>query len=114
MIDLSKLAPAPWSVEAGEGLVDGNGLPLLQADDDVWLLTLEASALARNALDVMMRRGWEPRRYECPMGGNPSWQAYWSDGRCVDATNLWPNPFTALVEADKWFRENVEKEQTNA
>jgi hypothetical protein len=63
-------------------------------------------ALARNAFDVMMRRGWGIFRLK-----DETWRVQdefslwlWNDGRFFDG----PDPFTALVEADRWYRENVE------
>ena len=60
--------------------------------------------VARAAFDVMMRRKW--------MAINPPWQ---DKGWCVTnqrrqqiSTQHWPDPFTAVVEADKWFATNVE------
>jgi hypothetical protein len=62
-------------------------------------------SLARNAFDVMMRRHWEPEQMLAEKG-----QPWGVDSaerqlptRLVDMR--WPDPFTALVEADKWFRE---------
>lgn len=137
MIDLSKLTPAPWAVveECPEGPFDigqrtvvgpesvtiielkNDGCASDPSPDYVHLFKADAEfiALARNAFDVMMRRGWTANRQE--------------DGWWVDATfdnaddsdnwhpdnfqrwireKLWPDPFTALVEADRWFKEHVE------
>lgn len=73
----------------------------------------EFAATAAEAFRVMMRRGWRPSR-DRPDGG---W--YVSNRQMIEATvglpderypkRIWPDPFTALVEADKWYRENVEK-----
>lgn len=73
------------------------------------------AALARNALDVMMRRGWgvvlNPEAG--PMQG---WlvelpnASYPMGTKMYDLVNArWKDPFTALVEADAWYREHVEK-----
>lgn len=115
-MDFRKLTPAPQVAEWRDGsksfimTVAGvsNAGPWLQCSRD----DAEFYALARNAFDVMMRRGWQPYRLksgqwdvqecdtrECPEplceNGMP---AAWGD-----------DPFTALVEADKWYKENVEK-----
>jgi hypothetical protein len=75
------------------------------------VLSPEDYERARNALlaeDVKMRRGWFAVRD--------------SSGRWVAAENVaerisavegrgarhWPHPFTALIEADEWYKANVE------
>lgn len=67
----------------------------------------EFGTIAAEAFRIMMRRGWTPRRYE---SGPPIW---W-----VDFGPLYPmktapiemdDPFTALCEADRWYRLEVEK-----
>ncbi len=72
--------------------------------------------LARNALDVMTRRGW----YACRTSyeGEPPSECWIVCSRTAsgEAPNVmyryraetewsWSNPFTALVEADRWMRE---------
>lgn len=127
-MDLSKLTPAPWLIH--EDLESGGvyiprklgGCPLLHPeldDDPVDLAALEFAALARNAFDVMMRQNWVPVRvygqwhdhgrksppFNRVMGYR--WtvrEIEWGFGNDVYFTD----PFTALVEADKWYRENVE------
>lgn len=93
--DLRKLTPAPW-VLGGDLSVNGEWWPDGAA---------EFIVLAREALDVMMRRGWGVKKawyggWEIIGGGSlfeESKRESWGD-----------DPFTALVEADKWYRENVE------
>jgi hypothetical protein len=124
-MDLSKLSPAPWRILESS---DKEENPCLLAADNSWLTcgvhsdscingldNAEFIAVARNAFDVMTRRGWHAEKcsesddwvvLKSLWGGddalerlcNDEWQkaAYASD------------PFTALVEADKWYRENVE------
>lgn len=70
-----------WALLHGEA---GNGTIVPQRDD------LEFIALARNAFDVLMRRGWHPSRDSA--GG------WWCE--YVHA----PDPFTALVLADEWYK----------
>ena len=74
--------------------------------------------LARNAFDVMMRRGWSVRP-NCDCFGKPlpGWKVekIEADGYTSNWVNCelafhHPDPFTALVEADKWYRKNVERE----
>lgn len=122
MIDLEKLSPAPWGSGPGTDIPED-----LAKDDFYWggptdwgagsliehfrngqgqeswdqLKTdIDFIALARNAFDVMMRRGW----YPIPYFGK--WRAHGADGYMGDK---FPDPFTALVETDKWYKENVEK-----
>jgi hypothetical protein len=70
-------------------------------------------ALGRNAFDVMMRRRWSP--VASPIAG--TWRVDTDDGAYFaygkedeDGVNPaeFADPFTALVEADRWYRENVE------
>lgn len=116
MMDLRKLAPAPFTqVRWGNELYavdDANGRAVAHFAN---VADAKQCVLARNALDVMMRRGWHAE--------------HWSDGWGVDATfdgsvdyedwhkspfalwldaKRWPDSFTALVEADKWYKDNVE------
>jgi len=123
-MDLNKLTPAPWFWSkcgnwifgpdvngiVGEHILcyntDDDGLHGEQADKDF-------IALARNAFDVMMRRGWSPCLAE-EDGPLDEWTLFDSGGlpviSCPGVTvpRIWPDPFTALVEADEWYKENVE------
>jgi hypothetical protein len=126
--DLKAISPAPWLVRPQEfddwGLVRaGDGKPVLstccesrigdarnlpygperEAGPPEVAANAEFAALARNAYDVMMRRGWYAG--PCNKGG---WEAFYADGTPVDG--LSPNighadPFTALVAADAWMKE---------
>ncbi len=98
--DPAKLTEPPWELDA-----DG-----WCPEADVWE-NQPFIALARNAYDVMMRRGWYPVPVEselwnvCTQGlagklPEEFWEA-WRKLRFAD-------PFTALVEADAWYREHVE------
>lgn len=120
-INLEKLTPAPWEVN-GVALIhnprriDPAGRvafmePHCQRSDAAFI------ALARNAFDVMMRRGWHAVRDRSRDGQH--WVAvsyekdpYESNPIMTDEDGLedWrPDPFTALVEADAWYKANVEK-----
>lgn len=119
-IDLNKLTPAPWEV-SGSGrsdhaicgdATDTGNRPLFERwdgkSDDT---DAQFCALARNAFDVMMRRGWSAIQQP-----DDSWGVFLRDcdnGYLIvsSGVRLWSDPFTALIEADKWYRENV-KEQT--
>ncbi len=121
-MDLSKLTPAPWTESHGSSPIADTGdyfpwcnlsgpdrtIAIFEerryADSGDETDDAEFCALARNAFDVMMRRGWTPLRTdsgewwiieEFDFLGAPAWR--------------WPDPFTALVEADKWYSEHVEK-----
>lgn len=105
-IDLSKLAPAPWKArdcEVESAPINEKG-DVMMIYDEGGHNEADAAfiALARNAFDVMMRRGWGVEN----RGG---WYATSKYGdRAVGGTDLYPDPFTALVEADAWYKQNVE------
>lgn len=70
--------------------------------------------LARNAWDVMVRRGWGVHRRH-PEGWVVSGmlgECHLSDAHLAFAEwvsmTIFQDPFTALVEADRWYKENVE------
>lgn len=116
-IDLTKLFSAPW--KRGEGdpytVVGAGGSPILLSewDNDDGIACLEFAALARNAFDVQMRRGWETYRKNdgrwyvamkgIENGADRYFQLY------HHFPNGWSDPFTALVETDAWYRETTEK-----
>lgn len=112
--DPSKLSPAPWTATSA-GII----LPVAIADREHgsrpdW----EFCALARNAFDVMLRRGWyaAPRLHHrfdtwqtwevCHNGSEPVMPLRW---HWEPHQGVFDDPFTALVEADRWYRENVER-----
>lgn len=119
-MNLDQLTPAPWKAELGDVLAGkfqqeiaccfcGSGqaaMPCHPDEEDV--ARAEFIALARNAFDVMMRRGWNPVKVD------GKWQVSGTDesGRweTTPLCTWFPDPFTALVEADKWYRENVEEQ----
>lgn len=98
MIDLSKLSPAPWVSDKDADIWHGSHLIFRHTgcnEDDA-----DFCALARNAFDVMMRRGWNVYK---EMDG-------WSIGNDSFLRGMGDcDPFTALVEADKWYAENIER-----
>ena len=65
----------------------------------------EFIALARNAFDVMMRRGW----WASFDGGlHPEkWSVHGKGSGFLRDQKMHDDPFTALVEADKWYKENI-------
>ncbi len=113
-MDLSKLTPAPWQADYQPAL----WRVISQSEDTVVTAMLdepdaEFIALARNAFDVMMRRGWWPSWEE-----DGDWRLDEPGDVCTELgewvrANPFPDPFTALVEADKWYREHVEATPTS-
>ena len=116
-MDVSKLTPAPWEAEEFDSDYGSGALYAKPHGRFIGVMgenytDAEFIALARNAFDVMMRRGWR-------VGKKPgcvdafvveSWQQV--EGKILWSP-VWPghvssDPFTALVEADKWYKENVE------
>lgn len=96
--------PAPWHAnecQNGWTADNGAGVPMLVGGKDA----IEAAVLAHNAFDVMTRRGWHPERWE------HGWVVRLSPTRVHSKNSLgigFDDPFTALVEADKWYVENTE------
>lgn len=71
------------------------------------LADAEFFALARRAFDVMMRRGLGVVRLATGWAAALPTSELYEDLR----RQRWDCPFTALIEADKWYRENVEASQ---
>lgn len=111
-MNISKLTPAPWTWEGRyfAGMVLGgrpNGEVIGKIDPNRNGNGKDADgefiALARNAFDVMMRREWQAEKNQY------GWRAKDIDGVWCEVYELgYSDPFTALVEADKWYRQNVE------
>lgn len=111
-MDVSKLSPAPWRLSGCEKHPDGgkvicnklrdaNGKTVLSADD------LEFAALARNAFEVMVRRGWSAHN----TANKGLWFVDVPTRRPFDGGSIRikaDDPFTALVEADAWYAANIE------
>ncbi len=114
-MDLDKLSPAPWKAEPADmitpPLVSVNGITLLlaTAGGPIGNSAVEFVALARNAFSVMMQRGWFVRLMPIR-----EWIVYDEfSGPIWDKKNKrhppkFYDPFTALVEVDKWYKEHVE------
>lgn len=133
-IDLSKLTPAPWRTERRYSngceiiprikctpdsnrecgwIADLIGAPYLGYEST--LVNAEFIALARNAFDVMLRRGW--CAIQQPSGRwavKIDWSAIGNSGGMQSgfAPQQHADPFTALVETDAWYKENVEGKDT--
>lgn len=112
-IDLENLTPVPWTSVRQFGAEPPYRCVIANNMDAFAMVEREADAdfiaLARDAFDVMMRRGWQV------MSIDGRWHVHdgvdgnsylWIGG--VGAYPIPADPFTALVEADKWYRENVE------
>lgn len=70
-----------------------------------------AFLLGRQALDIMMRRKWSPSYVGegwsvADVLGDPLFPK-WDAGAMVWMEPLFADPFTALVEAEKWYVANV-------
>ena len=121
-IDLTKLTSAPWHTggttfrpsgprknvwsEAAKGMQSGEILAENCRANDA-----EFIALARNAFDILMCRGWSVYRRS-----NKKW--------AVDVPLRIPHdggiavferddPFTAVDEAEKWYKEHVVRRHEN-
>lgn len=114
MDDLNKLSPVPWVTVSSRDLfpaVVASGICTVAIDFEN-----ETDAafvcLARNAFDVMMRRGWYVGRYPANKKWfvsfhSPKFDTILSREKC-GYKHYHSDPFTALVEADKWYAANVE------
>ncbi len=137
-MNLENLTPAPWATfvttvtaEPGYGRAffpfkgAAERTPIAHLDCTIGKAEFECAnaefiALARNAFDVMMRRGWWPELV-FKDGNNQQWKVKclwghfwtndWEEERIKKGPTVrtWPDPFTALVEAEKWLVENLEK-----
>ncbi len=123
-LDLTKLTPAPWTFCDHEGEANWDVSADIADDvlrvadgissevgEDQNMANLAFIAIARNAFDVMMRRGWFVVPNYCNRPGT-FWRV--KTGLAGDLEidwKEWSDPFTALVKADAWYRENVEKSQ---
>jgi hypothetical protein len=113
-MDLSKLTPAPW-VSDKDGRVwldsgcDSSLVADLNEEDDA-----QFCALARNAIDVMVRREWTVTKWgygeSKDKWGVTTFKGDWPHELLGmgPLANSHPDPFTALVEADSWYKANVE------
>ncbi len=130
MIDLTRLTPAPWlhfperrtiaSPHHGY-LASCESLPgnINRDNTNAAFITL-----ARNAFDVRLRRWWYSRFRKADWYGPAAFYVYDQEGyevrrkqsgtaQLADPTYFYSDdPDTCLVEADAWYRENVEKGAT--
>ncbi len=131
-LDLHNLTPAPWEGYQGDTddaqtvyvqvvgpdrkcLFDTcNSTAAVVSDDsdsdgpyfrdEVGLANLRFAAAARNAFDVMMRRKIFPI-IRCG-----KWAVDVAPCQHISADD----PFTALIEADAWYKQNVEKTEAKS
>ena len=108
MFDPSKLTPLPWKANFVDGTIDYANLEVIDFNDT----DLEFIAIARNAFDVATRRGWGVARTHNGLWFVPAISMELE----IRGNGLFlTDPFTALVEADRWYREHVEaKHETPA
>lgn len=119
MVNLKKLTPEPWIDKKS---VHGNKYRYIHfkgsSTEEYTTLELKPTdarfiALARKAFGIMMRRGWqtyplEDGWWEVANGDGKWW------GEVLPPILAWSNPFTALVEADKWYVKNVERKSNDS
>lgn len=115
-MNTDKLSPAPWNAEGLRVWHEGQTVSLIamlkfeteveHAEDDA-----EFIALARNAFDVLQRRPWTIKKWDDGRWGIAMNVGYHWPDHCLGMPNEWPDPFTALVAADEWYKEHVEKEK---
>ena len=118
------LSPAPWTVFDSALHPDHEGAPVIEVFSEengrTWTVCecapggetdAQFIALARNAFEILMRRGWLVQQIS-PNGPwmvcGPQW-AFNPKDRDMVVSDSWLDPFTALVEADAWYKANVEK-----
>jgi hypothetical protein len=128
-MDLEKLTPAPWraglapdSEPRDRGVYWSGPTRVALCGSSVAFLGSEDAeansafiALARNAFDVVMRRGWYANKlsrggWKVPSDFGQFGSKFW---RWLK-DNTFTDPFSALVEADRWYRENCESKPSRS
>jgi hypothetical protein len=127
-MDLSKLTPASeWKVKpsadadwpGAKTLFFGAGVARFTAMREAFVrpterdiaetqAAAEMCLLARRALDIQIRRGWAAIR------DFDGWCVIDDCCQVVRPDSFWPDPYTALLETEKWFIENVESKAGKA
>lgn len=107
MIDMTKLSP-PGTEARSVYVQEGSYYAYVPHRETIDEARTDAKffTLARNAFDVMMRRGWSVGRK-----ADGKWRVDVPARKPYDGGSwecLADDPFTALVEADAWFKANVE------
>ena len=104
-MNLDKLTPAPWKLFGHEKTVlyvCGPETVVVAELDGLKRDDTEFICLARNAFAVMMRRGW----YAVP--DSEKWFIFGEGSSVLSAAGIygpWPDPFTAMIETDRWMKE---------
>jgi hypothetical protein len=105
------LPPAPWEKRMHTDDYDpAKDYPGVVSEGRRWVreeTMIDFAVLARNALEVMQRRGWGVMR----LSGPPMWKVVDWEGRQIGIFAS-IDPFTALIEADRWLTER-EKETSH-
>jgi len=117
-MDLSKLPAAPWIASAGIVTNEADDSPRLadctwgDVDDDATASIAEFIALARNAFDILLLRGWSVCRFKDGWIATIPLDQTSAEFRAIcwgkQPSLVAEDPFTALVVGDKWYRENVD------
>ena len=110
---IDKLPPGPWELIVQDWQpqmirsADGTVCGIFTGDAAGAMAMAQFVVMARKAFDVMMRRHWGVRLGReswIVLGADDAWLWHEKHGYFKGA-----DPFTALVEADEWYRENVEE-----
>lgn len=110
-LDIEKLSPAPWHVEdypsSWPSITSGpadDASERHSIDDPMEPWDMVMCAMARNFLEITMRRGWGVVRFQS------GWAIAFPDMEIPNRLRhmRWPDPFTAAIEAEKWWVENME------
>lgn len=110
-LEISKLSQAPWHViddprfwpSITSGPAD-DASERRSVDDPMEPFDMVMCAMARNFLDIVMRRGWGVVKFQS------GWAIAFPDIVVPhDIRGLrWNDPFTAVLEAEKWWVANME------
>lgn len=118
MIDPTKLTPMPvtvqgkfvWGPPTAEPGQAARFVPIIghltnPADAEFYVA-------AREAFDVMVRRGWGPQMTADGWTVRDFPRKHVTEGvktfREWAIRQSWPDPFSALIEADRWYTANVD------
>ena len=106
-MDLTELTPAPWTANGCN--IQGPSYRDMEIYDEGGHNETDAAfiALARNAFDVIMRRGWTVAKRNYPHDGwsiNPVEE----NDTAKELYKVFDDPFTALVESDKWYSQMID------
>ena len=109
-LDIEKLSPAPWHVEyypsSWSSITSGpadDASERRSIDDPMELPDMVMCAMARNFLDIVMRRGWGVVKFQS------GWAIAFPGMEIPNRLRhmRWDDPFTAVQEAEKWWVANM-------